>query len=406
MAWASCRASIFGERLAQFTSTQLPKWLTIESKRDSKQQETHLNTVPKTLPARYYTEGALFRQEMESFFFGGWICAGRADTILKAGDYFLREIAGESIIVVRAESGSVEAFYNVCRHRGTRLCSTPEGSFGGRIQCPYHGWTYGLDGRLLGAPHMDLASFQRLEYPLHKLHTDLWDGHIFINAQPQPEPLADQLAALPARFAPWRMEELRRYQRITYDVRANWKLIVANYNECLHCPVLHPTLNRLTDYAGSDNEAPQPTYIGGSMGFKGDAETMSMDGKRRRDYLPGLGQNERKRVCYYVVYPNLLLSLHPDYMMIHTLWPRAVDRTEIVCEWYFHPAELAKPDFVAGDAIQFWDTTNREDWRIVELSQAGIQSRAYTPGPYSSREELLAAFDQVVIQRDSKFLER
>lgn len=135
------------------------------------------------------------------------------------------------------------------------------------------------------------------------------------------------------------------------------------------------------------------------MGFRAGAETMSMDGKRRRDFLPGLSASERNKVCYYVVYPNLLLSLHPDYMMIHTLWPRAIDRTEIICEWYFHPAELAKPDFTADDAIEFWDITNREDWRIVELSQAGIQSRAYTPGPYSAREELLAAFDQVVIKR-------
>ena len=128
---------------------------------------------------------------------------------------------------------------------------------------------------------------------------------------------------------------------------------------------------------------------------------MSRDGKRRRDYLPGLSESERKKVCYYVVYPNLLLSLHPDYMMVHTLWPRTVDRTEIICQWYFDPTELAKPDFVADDAIEFWDITNREDWHIVELSQAGIQSRAYTPGPYSRREELLYAFDQVVIQRDA-----
>ena len=359
-----------------------------------------MGTVSKTLPARYYTDPALFRQEIETFFFEGWICAGRADSIPNAGDYFLREIAGESIIVVRSEAGSVEAFYNVCRHRGTRLCSAAEGSFGGRIQCPYHGWTYGLDGRLLGAPHMDSSVFDRRDYPLHKLHTDVWDGHVFFNASEHPQPLTDQLADLPARFAPWRMAELRWHKRITYDVHANWKLIVANYNECLHCPVLHPTLNRLTDYMGSNNEA-QPTYIGGSMGFRGTAETMSMDGKRRRDYLPGLSESERRQVCYYVVYPNLLLSLHPDYMMIHTLWPRAVDRTEIVCEWYFHPAELAKPDFMADDAIEFWDLTNREDWRIVELSQAGVQSRAYTPGPYSSRESLLAAFDQVVIERDA-----
>jgi glycine betaine catabolism A len=360
-----------------------------------------LSTVSKTLPARYYTDGALFRHEMENFFFHDWICAGRADIIPNAGDYFLREIAGESIIVVRTDSGSVEAFYNVCRHRGTRLCSTAQGNFGARIQCPYHGWTYGLDGCLLGATHMDSGVFDRLDYPLHKLRADLWDGHIFLNARAEPEPLTVQLADLPARFAPWRMAELRFHKRITYDIQANWKLIVANYNECLHCPILHPSLNRLTDYLGSDNESPQPTYIGGAMGFRGSVETMSMDGKRRRDYLPGLSENERRRVWYYAVYPNLLLSLHPDYMMIHTLWPRAVDRTEVLCEFYFHPEELAKPDFIADDAIEFWDTTNRQDWRIVELSQAGIQSRAYTPGPYSSREELLFAFDQIVIERDA-----
>ena len=117
-----------------------------------------MSTLSKTLPARYYTDSALFRQEIENFFFGGWICAGRADSIPNAGDYFLREIANESIIVVRSDAGAVEAFYNVCRHRGTRLCSVAEGNFAGRIQCPYHGWTYALDGRLLGAPHMDNGS--------------------------------------------------------------------------------------------------------------------------------------------------------------------------------------------------------------------------------------------------------
>jgi Rieske 2Fe-2S family protein len=354
----------------------------------------------KTLPARYYTDAELFRREIDSFYFKDWICAGRADTIPAPGDYFLREIAGDSIIIVRTEAGSIEALHNVCRHRGTRLCSASEGSFAGRIQCPYHGWTYAFDGRLLGAPHMDSIGFLHADYPLHKLHTGVWDGHIFVNAQPHPEPLSTQLADLPARFAPWRMAELRLKKRIVYDIRANWKLIVANYNECLHCPLLHPALNRLTDYLGSDNETPQATYIGGSMGFRGSAETMSLDGKRRRDYLPGLGEGERTKVCYFSIYPNLLLSLHPDYMMTHTLWPRAVDRTELVCEWYFHPDELAKADFSGDDAIEFWDITNREDWHIVELSQAGIQSRAYVPGPYSAREELLSAFDEIVIERN------
>ena len=347
-----------------------------------------------TLPARYFTDPGHFRREMEVFYFDRWICAGRTEFIARAGDYFLREIAGESVIVTRG-AGGVNAFYNVCRHRGARLCTEPEGNCGDRIQCSYHGWSYGLDGRLLGAPHME-SDFRRQDYPLHTIATEIWDGHIFLHFGSKPEPLAMQLGSLPRKFAAWRMQELRLHRRRIYDVKANWKLVVLNYNECLHCPLVHPALNRLTDYLGADNEPADPHYAGGSMGFREGVETMSVDGQRRRAYLPGLDESQRRQVCYYSIYPNLLLSLHPDYVMVHTLWPRAVDRTGIRCEWYFHPREIANPDFVAGDAIQFWDTTNQEDWRMVELSQAGIASRAYTPGPYSPREELLHAFDEIV----------
>lgn len=355
----------------------------------------------KTLPARYYTDPGFFQEELDRFFGRRWFCAGRADTIPNAGDYFLRELAGESLIVVRRADGAVRAFYNVCRHRGTRLCEAAEGNFEGRILCPYHGWTYGLDGRLLGAPHMEGIEFSRQDYPLHAVRCELWDGHVFLHFGKQTKPLARQLADLPGKFAGWRMEELRLGRRIVYDVKANWKLVVLNYNECLHCPLVHPGLNRLTDYLGADNEAPRPGYIGGAMGFSGEAQTMNTDGRLRRACLPGLSEVQRRQVWYYAIYPNLLLALHPDYMLIHTLWPKAVDRTEIVCEWYFHPAEMAKAGFDPSDAVEFWDRTNREDWHIVEQSQLGIQSRAYTPGPYSRREELLAAFDQVV-KRDQR----
>jgi Rieske 2Fe-2S family protein len=362
--------------------------------------DTPVKSAPKTLPARYYTDPELFQQEVDRFFFRSWICAGRADQAVEPGEYFLRDVCGESIIVTRDTGGLLRAFYNVCRHRGTRMCTAPEGKLAGRIQCPYHGWTYGLDGCLIGAPQMDEAGFSRHDYPLHPVACDVWDGHVFINLSPPADSLAGQLAGLPEKFAPWRMQELRLHKRIVYAVQANWKLVTLNYNECLHCPVLHPALNRLTDYLGAANEAPQPSYVGGAMGFRGDAETMSIDGKRRRNYLPGLNEEERKKVCYYTIYPNFLLSLHPDYMMTHTLWPKAVDRTEIVCEWHFHPDEMAKPDFQANDAIDFWDLTNREDWGIVELSQAGIRSRAYTPGPYSRREELLHDLDQNILDRE------
>ena len=354
-----------------------------------------------TLPGRHYTDAALFRDEMEILFHRDWIYAGRAEAIPSSGDFFLCDVAGESIIVTRDASAEIRAFYNVCRHRGTRMCTEAHGTFAGRIQCPYHGWSYALDGRLVGAPHMDGDDFRLHDYPLHAVQADLWDAHIFLrlNASPDDHPLKRHLGDLPRKFSNWRMQDLRMHRRIVYEVKANWKLIVLNYNECLHCPILHPSLNRLTDYLGADNELAAETYIGGSMGFRNGAETMSLDGRRRRACLPNLTPDERKIVAYYAILPNMLLSLHPDYMMVHTIWPKAVDHTHIVCEWFFQPDEMAKAGFVAEDAINFWDITNREDWRISEQSQAGIQSRAYTPGPYSRRESLLHAFDEFVVRR-------
>jgi phenylpropionate dioxygenase-like ring-hydroxylating dioxygenase large terminal subunit len=356
-----------------------------------------------TLPRRFYADPDFYRAELERFYFNRWICAGRADQIPNAGDYFTRSLREESVIVTRDASGGIHALFNVCRHRGTRLCEQPEGHLVDRIQCPYHNWTYDLAGRLLAAPHMP-PDFCRDDYPLHRAGCDVWDGNIFVylgqdrqgGRVPVLPALRDQLADLPQRFSAWRMGDLRLGRRITYDVKANWKLIVLNYNECLHCPNLHPALNKLHHYLGADNVAPTAGYCGGAMGFRAGVETMSRDGKRRREYLPGLTSAQRQQVAYYSIYPNLFLSLHPDYVMTHTLWPRAHDRTEIICEWHFHPDELAKPDFHADDAVEFWDVTNREDWWISEQSQAGINSRVYQPGPYSEREALLWSFDEIV----------
>jgi len=350
-----------------------------------------------TLPAAYYVDAAFFKREMDGLFGRMWICAGRTEQIERPGQFFVRQVLGESIIITRGPSHRVNAFYNVCRHRGTKLCTDEAGAFAGSIQCPYHAWTYDLDGRLIGAPHMEeVPHFRKEDYPLHDVRSDVWDGHIFLNFANDPQPLSAHLADLPKKFRPWRMEELRLGRRIVYDVKANWKLIVLNFNECLHCPNLHPALNRLHHYLGADNVEPTACYCGGAMGFREGVETMSMDGKRRREYLPGLSESQRQQVAYYSIYPNLLLSLHPDYMMTHTLWPRAHDRTEIICEWHFHPEELARPAFQADDAVEFWDLTNREDWWIAEQSQAGINSRVYTPGPYSEREALLWSFDEIV----------
>src|SRR5918993_4818046 len=353
-----------------------------------------------TLPAPFYTDPVFFNRELEALFASMWICAGRVEQVSTPGQYILREVLGESIIITSNGAGQVNAFYNVCRHRGTKLCVEHEGTFGRSIQCPYHAWTYDLDGRLIGAPHMDeVPHFDKAAYPLQRVHAEVWDGHIFINlSRETPAPLRAQLADLPSKFTQWRMEELRLGHRIVYDVKANWKLIVQNYNECLHCPNLHPALNKLSHYLSGENEPLQPTYMGGRMDLRPGVETLSMDGSCPREFLPGLSSDDVRRVYYYAIFPNMLLSLHPDYMLVHTLWPVAPDRTINICEWHFQPEELARDGFRADDAVEFWDMTNRQDWTVCELSQQGISSRAYMPGPYSNREDLLFAFDQMIVE--------
>jgi Rieske 2Fe-2S family protein len=351
-----------------------------------------------TLPAEYYVSAEYFERELDRLFRRMWICAGRAEELATAGQFAVRELPGDSIVITRSQDASIHAFHNVCRHRGTRLCTEKAGSFAGSIQCPYHAWTYGLDGRLLGAPHMeDVPHFRKEDYPLRGVHAAVWDGHLFINLAASPEPLTAQLADLPSKFAPWRMADLRLGHRIVYDVRANWKLIVQNYNECLHCPNLHPALNRLSHYLSGENEPLRPTYMGGRMDLRPGVATLSKDGSCPRALLPGLSAEDQRRVYYYAILPNMLLSLHPDYMMVHTLWPKAPDRTINVCEWHFQPEELRRPGFDPSDAVEFWDMTNRQDWHVCELSQEGIASRAYTPGPYSNREDLLYAFDRMIV---------
>jgi Rieske 2Fe-2S family protein len=236
-----------------------------------------------TLPARFYTDPAHFHREVDHFFFGKWICAGRADQIPARGDYFLRDVVGESVIVARDSAGAVNAMYNVCRHRGTRISESPCGNFPGSIQCPYHAWTYDLGGRLIGAPHMDdVEGFDRGNFRLAPVACEVWDGHIFIDLRGPGsglrDPLSAQLGQLVDRFRPWRMEELRLVHRTVYDVKANWKLIIQNYNECLHCPVLHPLLNQMHHYLGADNAPSEATYCGGTMGFREGVETLSRDG--------------------------------------------------------------------------------------------------------------------------------
>jgi Rieske 2Fe-2S family protein len=352
----------------------------------------------KTLPGRFYTDLELFGIEHKRIFYQQWLCAGRAEQIPNPGDFFVRTIGTESVIVLRDKDDSVRAFHNLCRHRGTRLCEEIKGHFASTIRCPYHAWTYALDGRLLGASSMKgTPGFDTGDYPLLSVRIHTWEGFLFISLATDPEPFEQSHRPLIGKFTRYNLPNLRAARRIEYDIQANWKLLFENYSECYHCSPIHPALVKLSPSDSGENDLTEGPFLGGFMTVLPGYDSLSLSGKACSIPVGDLPEEDRNRVYYYSLFPNMLLSLHPDYVMVHTFWPQSPERTLIECEWLFHPDAATSPGFDPDDGVRFWDQVNREDWHVCELSQQGVSSRAYTPGPYSPRESLSAAFDREVL---------
>jgi Rieske 2Fe-2S family protein len=349
----------------------------------------------KTLARRYYAGSDIYDAETQKVFFKRWLYAGRETSLNGPGSYFLREIETESVIVLRDGVGELRAHHNVCRHRGTRLIAEPEGQLSKSIQCPYHAWTYGLDGALIGAPLMDeVESFRQEDYPLKSVAVATWEGCVFINLAMDVEPFEEAYAPLIDKFGSWTIDELEIAHSVTYEVPANWKLVCQNYSECYHCPNLHPVLNRLTPFRNALNDLEEGPFLGGGMRMAIDGGSMTMSGQRCASPLGDLSGEELNCVQYYTIYPNMLLSLHPDYVLIHRLERLATNQTRVICDWLFHPDAMSEPGFDPSGAIEFWNMTNKQDWDVSARSQQGISSLAYTPGPYSELESMIAAWDR------------
>ncbi|MBI3160519.1 MAG: aromatic ring-hydroxylating dioxygenase subunit alpha [Chloroflexi bacterium] len=290
----------------------------------------------RTLSREYFTSPDIYALEHERIFGRHWLCAGRAEQIEKLGQYVLLELEHESLILTRDRDGVPHTFFNLCRHRGTKLCVEESGQLAQSIQCPYHAWTYALDGSLIGAPHMDMVQdFDKADYPLHQAHLVEWEGFLFVNLHREPQPFEDWFAPLIARLPKWGLADLRTARRVIYDVAANWKIIAQNYSECYHCPLVHPDLAERTPYLGGMNDLTEGPFLGGYMDMN--YPSLSISTQRVADPLSGIQGDDLQRVYYYTVFPNALISPHPDYVMLHTLWPRGLRRTLVTCEWMFHP---------------------------------------------------------------------
>jgi Rieske 2Fe-2S family protein len=353
-----------------------------------------------TLPGRVYHDPEVFRYESEHWFRREWVFVGREEDAPGKGGFFRLQILGEDIVVVRGNDLRLRAFLNICRHRGATIVEQDSGQLV-RFQCPYHAWIYDLEGRLRPPRHTDtLEGFSCEANGLHEVALRTWQGMIFLNLDRDPEPFEEHLGEFPTHFDRFNLHELRRAKRMEYTVRANWKALMENYAECYHCPGVHPLLNHITPYNLGG-------YLGGAgewaaswMEFTDDYQTLSIDGYLHdRPVIPSMNQDDLGRVYYAWIWPNLLFSLHPDFLMTHQVWPLDAQTSTVLCELYFHPSAMARPDFDPSGPAEFWDITNREDWHVCELQQAGTASRFHTPGRYSSIEKMVHTFDACVADK-------
>jgi Rieske 2Fe-2S family protein len=333
----------------------------------------------RTLPAAAYTGKEVFDWELRHLFAAAWTCLGRVDEIRGEASQ-LAVTVGDVGVLVTFEDGVVRAFANVCRHRGHELL--PEGGTADRpaVLCPYHGWVYRLDGGLATATAMrGVPGFAPADHGLVALPATVWEGWLFVNATGDAPPFTEYLGGCAELVEPYGPGRLRPRAGHDYRVAANWKVIVENYHECYHCPQIHPELCRVSPPASGDNWNLPGAWVGGSMDLREHAETMSLDGRGTGVFIDGA---PRRTVRYLALFPNLLVSAHPDYVMTHRLWPVGPGVTDVECRWYF-PDGIDDPAY----AVDFWDLTNRQDWAACESVQRGLGSPHYRPGPLAPGED-------------------
>jgi Rieske 2Fe-2S family protein len=343
--------------------------------------------LERTLPREAYLSPDAFAAERERIFWREWCCVGREEELPSPGDYVVKDVAGESILLVRTRDGALAGHYNVCRHRGSQLVpDCRPGHFTGGIRCPYHSWTYTLEGELRTAPFLEQGDgLERRELHLHPVVVESWGGFVFVNLTPgEGTSLLAQLGGVPERLRRYPLAELRVGRRIVYEIGANWKLMLENYNECYHCGPVHPELCRLVpafrERGGSDLDWER------GIPHRDGAWTFTQSGTTARAPFDGLDEDERVRHKGELIYPNFLLSLSAEHVAAFLLFPHGPDRTTIVNEFLFHPAEMQKPGFDPSDAVEFWDLVNRQDWAICESVQRGMTSRVFRHGYYAPME--------------------
>ncbi len=338
-----------------------------------------------TLAGRWYTDPAVFSLEQAHVLEAMWVCAVRSGDLAAPGAFQRVQVGRESVLVVRGRDGALRAFLNVCRHRGARLCTDDAGTLRRTLQCPYHAWTYGLDGSLVAAPNLaSMPDVDRARYGLVTVRLQEWLGYAWVCLADEPPSFEEQVqGAVVERLgdleaiAHYGVEDLELGRRISYDVQANWKLVIENFMECYHCATIHPELTDvLPEFA--DGYAAQ-YYVGHGAQFGEEVRGFTVDGSDGLGRLGGVDDAQDRRYYAITIKPTVFVNLVPDHVIVHRMFPLAVDRTRIECDWLYAPDVVASGRDLSK-SVELFDRVNRQDFAACERTQPAMASRAYSRG--------------------------
>ncbi|MBL8177750.1 MAG: Rieske 2Fe-2S domain-containing protein [Bryobacterales bacterium] len=330
-----------------------------------------------TIPASWYTDPRMLELERRRVFEGTWQAVGHAQQVAARGSYFAADVAGEPIVVARTAGGELCAYSNVCRHRASLVASgCGKASV---LRCPYHGWSYRLDGRLHAAPEFDgVEDWDSSQVCLPRMRVEVWGPFVFVNANGEAPPLGEVMGSIPEEVAGLGcpVEQLHFSARRDYVIECNWKVYVDNYLEGYHLPAAHPGLFRELDYGQYKVE----TFRWYSSQY---APIRAAREGEKRQYDAPLADN---RALYFWIFPNFMLNVYPDNLSSNIIVPLGHDRTLTIFEWFTYPGENG-PAEVKPETIAFSDEIQQEDIRICESVQRGLRSSFYDKGRFSARRE-------------------
>ena len=361
------------------------------------------------LPAEHYFDPELYALDLKKIWYRQWLYAGRSEDVAAARSFLSFAIGDQRVLLVRDERLQLNGFFNTCRHRGALLCAEPIGQLkSSALICPYHAWSFGLDGRLLRtSSKYEPPGFDAGDHALYKVAVIEWNGFIFVALCDQPPAFAASFDQPLNRMDDWRLADLRVGHVILRVMQCNWKIFWENYNECLHCPSVHPQLSQLVPIFGrglleerddpdwAEHAAdPDPRFKGG---LRAGAATWSQDGRPLGPGFAGISAQDRLMAHLYITsLPSVFIVGHPDYVRVVRLRPLGPEQTEMRVEYLFAPETLADPTVDIRNAIDFANTVMLEDADICELNQQGLHAGPHRRGVVMPEEYLVAQFHEWV----------